>query len=824
VKLEAKIEFKKRTRSTTRIKRTIIRVVFISAFLFFGLMVGFGFISYFKPEIIVAFFEKFSKDNITREEILSKFYSIPEPTFFISRNDKIIGTIFERYKEIVKYDQIPKYVIEAFVAAEDEDFFSHKGINPKAIIRAAINNIREGRIVQGGSTITQQLAKNLFLSYERTFDRKMKEIAYAIKIERVMTKEEILSLYLSSIYFGNGAWGIKAAARNYFKKDLKDLTLAEAALLAALPKSPVYYSPIRYTDSARKRQLWVLERMKELGFITESEYEKAKNEKIKIWSWDGGFTKYFWSLEQVRREFLNLIGDEGEIKRGYKVFTTLDEDCYEYAETALRWGIERVEILNGKPPLTNPEKIKVSPRLKSLIFPSGEEKEFEEKDKLFFAEIMQVSSTGIRAIVYDIQEEKTGNNIDNNNKTKKLIPKNQIGFISPEFAEVLKAGQKIVVRKCPDEKFFCPIPEKVELEGAIIVISPKNGDILCLVGGYDFTRTQFIRATQAKRQVGSAIKPIVYTAAIESGLFTPATQVEDTPVVFEWKEEGANESEIQEWTPKNFEGFSGYITLQEALAKSINAATVRVASKIGLQRIVDTMEKLGIDVSGTNKDLTIALGSISLSPLEIARAYIPFANGGKLVKTKIITKIEKGGNTIFEEENKEQKVLSDQTAFIMAWMMRNVVLHGTGWRAKVLKVPVAGKTGTSNKGRDTWFIGFTPEIVVAVWVGKDDFTPIGPRVAAGPTVALPIFVEFMKKYQQKLKGEDFKVPDGVAFAKIDPKTGELSNLNYYIMALPQSFFQNSITKEEEEKGKIETENEEKNSKEENKQIHDFEIF
>ncbi|MFZ8804223.1 MAG: transglycosylase domain-containing protein, partial [Candidatus Calescibacterium sp.] len=222
MKFEAKIEFKKKTRSTTRIKRTIIRVVFISAFLFFGLMVGFGFISYFKPEIIVAFFEKFSKDNITREEILSKFYSIPEPTFFISRNDKIIGTIFERYKEIVKYDQIPKYVIEAFVAAEDEDFFSHKGINPKAIIRAAINNIREGRIVQGGSTITQQLAKNLFLSHERTFDRKMKEIAYAIKIERVMTKEEILSLYLSSIYFGNGAWGIKAAARNYFKKDLKD--------------------------------------------------------------------------------------------------------------------------------------------------------------------------------------------------------------------------------------------------------------------------------------------------------------------------------------------------------------------------------------------------------------------------------------------------------------------------------------------------------------------------------------------------------------------------------------------------------------------------
>jgi penicillin-binding protein 1A len=818
VKLEAKIKVKKRNIKTIRRREKLLKVAYISILLI-GISTGtLGFISYFKPEIIVSFFEKINKDTITREEVLSKFYSIPEPTFFISRNQKIIGTIFERYKELVKYEDIPPYIIKAFIAAEDEDFLSHKGINPKAIIRAAINNIREGRIVQGGSTITQQLAKNLFLSHQRTFDRKLKEIGYAIKIERAMTKEEIISLYLSSIYFGNGAWGIKAAARNYFKKDLKDLTLAEAALLAALPRSPVYYSPIRYPDLARKRQIWVLGRMKELGFITESEYEKAKNEKIKVWSWDGGFTKYFWSLEQVRREFLNLIGDEEEIKRGYKVFTTLDEDCYEYAEIALRWGIERVEILNGKPPLTSTEKIKMSPRLKSVIFPSGEEREFEEKDRLFLAEVIQISSTGIKATIYDIQKENQGNNDrrDNNNP--------RTGFISPEFAEVLKAGQKIIVRKCPDENFFCPIPEKVELEGAIITISPKNGDILCLVGGYDFTRTHFIRATQAKRQVGSAIKPIVYTAAIESGLFTPATQVEDTPVIFEWKGEGANESEVQEWAPKNFEGFVGHITLQEALAKSINAATVRVANRIGIQTIIDMMKRLGIDVSGANYDLTIALGSISLSPLEIARAYTPFANGGKLVKTKIINKVEKAGNIIFEEENQEQKVLSDQTAFIMAWMMRNVVLHGTGWRAKVLKVPVAGKTGTSNNGRDTWFIGFTPEIVVAVWVGKDDFTPIGSRASAGPTVALPIFVEFMKKYQQKLKGEDFKVPDGVVFAKIDPKTGEVSNSNYYIIALPQSFFQDSITKEEEQKSKSETENEEKNNKEENKQIHDFEIF
>ncbi len=828
MKLEAKIKVKKKNIKTIGIRTKILKIAYISIILIGIPIVAFGFISYYKPEIIVGFFEKINKDTINREEILSKFYSIPEPTFFISRNQKIIGTIFERYKEPVKYEDIPPYVIKAFIAAEDEDFLSHKGINPKAIIRAAINNIREGRIVQGGSTITQQLAKNLFLSHERTFDRKLKEIGYAIKIERAMSKEEITSLYLSSIYFGNGAWGIKAAARNYFKKDLKDITLTEAALLAALPRSPVYYSPIRYPDSARKRQIWVLKRMKELGFITESEYEKAKNEKIKVWAWDGGFTKYFWSLEQVRREFIGLIGNEEEIKRGYKVFTTLDEDCYEYAEIALRWGIERAEILNGKPPLTDPEKIKVSPRLKSVILPSGEEKEFEEKDRLFWAEVMQISSTGIKAVIYDIQHQGNSNKEE---KEGKLRNNSRIGFISSEFADVLKAGQKIIVRKCPDENFFCPIPEKVELEGAIIAISPKSGDILCIVGGYDFSRSHFIRATQAKRQVGSAIKPIVYTAAIETGLFTPATQVEDTPVIFEWKGEGTNESEVQEWAPKNFEGFVGHITLQEALAKSINAATVRVANKIGIQTIIDTMKRLGINVSGENYDLTMALGSISLSPLEIARAYTPFANGGKLVKTKIISKVEKAGNIIFEEENQEQKVLSEQTAFIMAWMMRNVVLHGTGWRAKVLRVPVAGKTGTSNNGRDTWFIGFTPEIVVAVWVGKDDFTPIGPRASAGPTVALPIFVEFMKKYQQKLKGEDFKVPDGIVFAKINPKTGEISDSQYYIMALPISFFQaptkNEDIQTEEEKEKYEEGNKpQKDNIEDNKQknIHDFELF
>jgi penicillin-binding protein 1A len=776
VKLEAKVELKSQVRRKKIQIQTKKILIFVSLFLlsFLAITTLALWYIYFYPDSIINFLQKIDEDKkITRTEILQKFYSIPEPTFFISKSENTVGMLFERYKEELKYDEIPQITIKAFIAAEDEDFFTHRGINPKAIVRAIITNIKEMRVVQGGSTITQQLAKNLFLTHERTLTRKLKELTYALQIEKELTKEEIISLYLSSIFFGNGAWGLKAAARNYFKKDIKDLTLAESALLAALPRSPIYYSPIKYPEKARARQIWVLKRMKELGFISEKEFEDAKNEKITVYSWDSGFSTYFWYLEHIRRDVLKIIGDENEIKRGYKIFTNLDEDCYKFAQKALRYGLERAEILNGKHPLKDPSKIVNTNQIESITLPDGKIK-YKEEDKIFNAKILD---SNLKAKVKDGEKEFEG-------------------FINPEFSQVLKPGDEIVVRKCPDEKFFCPIPEDVELEGAVVVISPSDGKVLCMIGGYNFQKSHFIRAVQAKRQVGSAIKPIVYTAAIETGLFSPATVVEDTPIVFEWvKSDSSGEEELETWRPKNIEGFSGYITLQEALAKSINAATVRVANKIGIQKIVDMFKRVGIELNG-NYDLTIALGSISLSPIELARAYTPFANSGKLVEPYFISRIEKGKNIIFEYKASETEVIPEDLAFVVAWMMRNAVLHGTGWRAKSLKIPVAGKTGTTNDGKDAWFVGFTPEILAVIWVGKDDFTPIGRKVNSGPTVAVPIFVEFMRKYQEKLKGVGFDIPEGVEFAKINPITGEYSDENYYIMAIPKRDEQKDFIEED----------------------------
>lgn len=717
---------------------TIIVLLFLSG----GLLYSYLYISnIIKTEI----------SGLTREKILEALYNIKNPTIFLSRNGEISAELFERYREDVKFEELPPHLIYAFLAAEDEDFFKHRGIDLSSIIRAAIKNIQKGRITQGGSTITQQLARNLFLTREKTLKRKIKEILYAIKIEQELTKEEILSFYLSVIYFGNGSWGIKSAARNYFHKDLKDLTIAESALLAALPKSPVNYSPILHPKKARERQLWVLKRMRELGFISEEEFENAKEEKIKIYRWESKFHKYFWFNEHIRRELIKLVGQDN-LYDGFVVKTTLDEDCYKYAEQALRWGIERAEILNGRELIKNLEEIENEKEIKEILFPDGEIK--YEGDKIFSAKVVKVSS---RRTILEIQ------NGDSSFK----------GELYPDYPA--KVGDEFLVKPCPDERFFCPIPKKVEIEGAMVVMDAKTGDVLCMIGGYDWKKSQFIRSVQAKRQIGSAVKPIIYTAAIESGLYNPATVIKDTPVIFEY-----GNSETMEWKPKNIGGFSGWVTVQEAIAKSINVATVRIAENLGIERIKNIFQAFGIEAPV--QDLTVALGSISLSPLEMAEIYSTFANNGEKKKSRFIISVERKGDVIYKEESEGIRVIPPDINFVMVWMLRNVILHGTGMRARVLNIPVAGKTGTTDELRDSWFIGFTPEIVVAVWIGKDDFSPVG-KYGSGPKLAVPVFVEFMKKYKSKLKNLDFEVPENIEFLKIDPLTGEISDSdNAYLMA------------------------------------------
>lgn len=736
-----------RNGKTLRGRRALMKFVFALGLFTFGSVL-----------LTAAYMYKVSRTetrDLTRERIFQTLAEMKPPTVFLSRSGEISAELFERYREDVRFDEIPLHVVKAFLAAEDADFFKHRGVDLSSLLRATLKNIVEGRIVQGGSTISQQLARNLFLTRERTIKRKIKEIIYAVKLEQELTKEEIFSIYVSLIYFGNGSWGIKAAARNFFKKNIKDLTIAEAALLASLPKSPVYYSPINHPERARARQLWVLERMLKLGFISSREFEKAVSERIKIHAWESKFHRYFWFNEHIRRELMKLAKDSYDMKSGYVVRTTLDEFCYIHAEEALRWGIERAELLNDRKPATSLERVSQNLRVRELVFPDGP-KTYEGKEN-HLAKVVEVSNRGVLI----------------------SIPgSGRVSSIHPDFSQIgFRPGDEVVVRQCPDERYYCPVPERVDIEGAMVVMDATTGDVLCMIGGYDWRRSQFIRAVQAKRQVGSTIKPVVYTAAIRSGLYNPATVIKDAPIVFDYNTE---EGDVREWKPKNIESFRGWVTLQEALAKSINAATVRVAENIGLDAIRKTFEDFGISVPV--EDLTVSLGSISLSPVDVAEIFSTFPNGGKRKRARFMTTVEKEGGRIFEEQVWEQEVIPQDISFVVTWMMRNAVLHGTGARANSLGIPVAGKTGTTNDLKDAWFVGFTPDLIVVIWIGRDDFRMIGKN-ASGSRLAVPVFVEFMRKYMARIKKRDFEIPENIEFLKVDPITGELSDgPRAYIMA------------------------------------------
>ena len=766
-----------------RQKTSLLRSFFIAFFLFFSILWIFS---------GVYFFKLWSEIEAPKRDELKKFIdSLPSPTVFYSSDGKEIARFYSRYVELVDWNELPDHVIFAFLAAEDAEFFKHKGVSLRGILRALWQNIRKRKIVAGGSTITQQLVRNLFITPERTLSRKIREIIWALKLEKELSKEEILTLYLSSIYFGNGAWGIKSAAQNYFHKSVSELTLAEAALLAALPKSPVYYSPLKYPKRARVRQLWVLRRMLEEGFITPSEYEKAVNERFFVYWWDNPFDDYFWFSEHVRRELVEMFGEEN-YKRGYKVYTTMTTECYRWAQHALRVAIERAEIINGKPILQKIGGVKTGKKEK-MLFPDG--KIFYKPSQRFWeGEVVDVKK--VKGKFYKV---KVKYEVWQNGVTSTLT-----GTIHPEITKFVKfeVGQKVVVRRC-FMSFLCPVPEKIELEGAMVVMDVKTGDVLCMIGGYSPEKSQFIRSVQARRQVGSAFKPFVYLVALQRG-FSPITLIKDAPVIISSRDADFSDiifsKDIRRfqdrgtdiWKPKNFDYFRGYVTLQEALAKSLNTATVRVAMRIGIKPIFEFLRSVGILYNDIPADLTIALGSLSLSPIDLAKLYSIFPSGGKIVEPRFIKSIYYNGK-VWDFPIKSERIVDEKTAFLMTWMLKNVVEHGTGWRARFLvkryKVQIGAKTGTTDDGKDAWFAAFTPDIVVVVWIGRDDFKPIGEEAHTGSAVAAPAFVEFMLHYMKHIPKGDFKVPAGIVFAKVDPRKGIISEKNYYIMALTRKEFE-----------------------------------
>jgi len=719
-------------------------------------------------------------------------YRPPIITRVLGDDGTLIAEYFKERRIVVPVDEMPRQLIQAFVSAEDANFFEHQGIDIISIFRAAIANIKAGGIRQGGSTITQQVAKSFFLSSERSFSRKFREAILAWRMERHLAKEEILHLYLNQIYLGHRAYGVQAAAENYFDKNVDELTLAEAAMIAGLPQAPSRYSPYRHYERAKNRQKYVLTRMVTEGYITQQDADTAFAKELEIQPRQRNYIDgagYF--TEQVRRYLETTYGDELLYTGGLEVHTTMNADMQATAQNAVRENLRNYDKRQGLQP---PQQQLTEEEVDAFI---------AEQTEQFIEEPLQIgeSYTGLllahrydgRNLVLEVQlGELTGEIVITSKHWAAPVRVVKAGA-EFELAEGRTAARlpllsllQVELESIPKEgPLVLRLTQEPLAQGALVAIAPHTGHVKTMVGGYDFLKSQFNRAIQAKRLPGSAIKPLIYAAALDKG-YTPSSIILDTPLIYrERKEDG----ERLEWKPKNYEKeWYGPTTFRQGLAKSRNIITIKILEDIGVSYAANYCQKLGI-TSPIEKDLTLALGSTAVTPLELATVYAVFANGGVRVTPTYITKVvDRDGRILesvdpadFPEGPQEgqrlirqtpERVISPETAYLVTNLMESVVRHGTGWRAKALRRPAAGKTGTTNDLKDAWFAGFVPQLVTISWVGYDIEKPLGKH-ETGSRAAAPAWVDFMLKALEGVPVANFPVPDSIEFRPIDPETGLL---------------------------------------------------
>lgn len=584
-------------------------------------------------------------------------------TTVYAANEQVLTEFYQEKRLFLPFKKIPPLFVKALIAVEDNKFYQHWGVNFRSIFRALWVDIKAGRIVQGGSTLTQQLAKVLFLTPEKTFSRKLKELLLALQIEKKYTKNEILEMYVNQIYLGSGSYGLEAASRTYFGKSVEELDLPQIALLAGLPKSPEGYSPFKYPKKTVFRRNHVLKRMWQEEYITRKEYELAKTAPLELHERKSQPQLAPHFNEMVRQYLEEKYGVNMLYRKGLKVYTTLITDFQQAAEKAVAQGLEQLRQRQGKP----------------------------EGDT--------------------------------------LLP-----------------------------------------EAALLALDPKNGNIMALVGGADFETSEFNRAVQAKRQPGSAFKAIIYTAAMEAG-FTPASIIIDEEIVIEDEIRGT------EWRPENFDRtFAGPITLRRALQDSRNLVSVKLLERLGVGNVINYARRMGIN-SHLNPYLSLALGTSEVSLLELTAAYGVLSDQGIRIEPHFIRYITDNEGEMLEETiPATQRVLKPQTAYLVTSMLQGVVEDGTGWRAKALERPVAGKTGTTDDYKDAWFIGYIPQLTAGVWVGFDRKESLGD-METGSRAAAPIWVNFMQEVIKSYPSQQFDVPEGIVFVDIDAETGLLTTPN-----------------------------------------------
>jgi len=680
-----------------------------------------------------------------------RHYRPPGITTVYSDDNIKIAEFFRERRIVMTLPDMPEKLIHAFIASEDARFFTHKGIDYLSILRAFFKNIEAGTVVQGGSTITQQVIKCFLLTSEKKYSRKIKEAILAYRIDKAFDKERILYLYLNQIYLGHGAHGVGAAAENYFGKSVQELNLAECAMLAGLPQAPSKYSPFTHFDKARKRQKYVLGRMLTEGYISQAEAEEAEKKTLEIRPRKNLYIeKVPFYTEHVRRHIEKRYGRKTLYEEGLSIYTAVSVEMQETAQREVDAGLRALDKRQGYRGILR----HISP---------GETEAFSEELQ------KKLDRDGLRpgriteGIVTRAGRKNKTLTIRMGNDRGTLTSKNMRWAGKKRYA--LKIGDVVEVRikkRKKDGKLWeLALEQPPKVQGALLCIELGTGHVKAMVGGRDFRKTQFNRAVQSRRQPGSAFKPIIYSAAIDKG-YTPATEVMDNAMVY------------KKWKPKNYDRkFYGPTLLRKALAKSRNLAAIQLLDKIGVDYAVRYARKLGI-TSELHPDLSLALGSSGVSLLEMVKAYSVFANYGSLREPVFITRIlDRDGNEIYRANPRSEKVIGADTAYITTSLLESVVKEGTGKAVKALDRPAAGKTGTTNNQHDAWFVGYTPQYVTGAWVGFDKERSLG-RKETGGKAAIPIWLGFMKKVLEGKPALVFSAPaDGIVFSQIDADTGLL---------------------------------------------------
>ena len=729
----------------------------------FILILSLGLLSAF---FILAILWAFS-NNLPDYKFL-KSYKPSVSSKVYSGDGELVNDFSTEKRIFVPYNAISERVINSFLSAEDKNFYTHPGVDAKGVLRAVIKNISNvvsSRRLEGASTITQQVAKNFLLTNEVSLNRKIKEAILAFRIERALSKERILELYLNQIYLGGGAYGVASASLEYFDKPISELSYDEAALLAALPKAPSRYNPYRDIKLAKFRRDLVLKNLYENNYITNDQYEKFIDKKIILKKRKKTFTEdTSYYVEDIRKNVVDQLGFDKVYKQGLNISTPINLSLQKIAIKSLREGLITYDQRKGwRGPLLRKKKIS----------------NWQEKlDKFRLEKSINWNLAIVKKIDKFSVKILTDKNING------IIKYENISWIKKEFSEILKIGDVVYVEKLNDDLFA--LRQLPEINGGIVVMDPFTGRVLALSGGFSFKKSEFNRATQALRQPGSAFKPFIYALALENG-YTPSTLILDAPLVLE------QGFDLKMWKPENYgKKFYGPSTLRMGLEKSRNLMTVRIAQDLGLKKIVNFSKQLGI-YDDPSELLSISLGSAETTLLKLTSAYSSFVNGGKLIKPIMIDRIQDSeGNTIFnnekrkcancdqishlsekypEIENEFSQIFSPQTAYQMTSILEGTVQNGTAKKLKDLNLDLAGKTGTTNGNTDTWFVGFTSKLVIGVYVGSDNPKSLG-KYETGAKTALPIFKNFIIKAIKKEDARPFKVADNILMRVIDPITGE----------------------------------------------------